>query len=107
MSIRSWWESTRSNSTRMAFAMHRCQSRSRTGASLPYGSFWQIAVQAETVTVATGASVPAVSTETSENQNTNAIDRDALDRIPVFDLDVTESIFWTSTRDSIRRIFER
>jgi len=28
-----------------------------------------------------------VSTETSENQNNNAIDRDALDRVPVFDQD--------------------
>lgn len=46
-----------------------------------------IAVQAESVTVATGANVPVVSTETSENQNTNAVDRDALDRIPVFDQD--------------------
>lgn len=47
----------------------------------------QIAVQAESVTVATGANVPVVSTETSENQNTNAVDRDALDRIPIFDQD--------------------
>ena len=46
-----------------------------------------IDVQAETVTVATGISVPIVSTETSENQNNNAIDRNALDRLPVFDQD--------------------
>ena len=46
-----------------------------------------INVQAETVTVATGVSVPIVSTETSENQNNNAIDRNALDRVPVFDQD--------------------
>jgi len=47
----------------------------------------QILVQTENVTVATGVNVPLVSTETSENQNTNAIDRDALDRMPVFDQD--------------------
>jgi len=47
----------------------------------------QILVKTETVTVASGISVPLVSTETSENQNANTIDRDALDRIPVFDQD--------------------
>jgi hypothetical protein len=47
----------------------------------------QILVQTENVTVATGVNVPLVSTETSENQNNNAIDRDALDRVPVFDQD--------------------
>ena len=47
----------------------------------------QIAVPNETVTVATGVSVPLVTTESSENQNTNTIDRDALDRVPVFDQD--------------------
>jgi hypothetical protein len=47
----------------------------------------RILVQNETVTVATGANVPLVTTETSENQNNNAIDRDALDRVPVFDQD--------------------
>ncbi len=47
----------------------------------------QILVQTENVTVATGVNVPLVSTETSENQNNNAINRDALDRVPVFDQD--------------------
>jgi hypothetical protein len=47
----------------------------------------QISAQTETVTVATGDSVPIVTTETSANQNVNAIDRDALDRVPVFDQD--------------------
>ena len=47
----------------------------------------QILVQTENVTVATGVNVPLVSTETSENQNNNAIDRDALERVPVFDQD--------------------
>jgi hypothetical protein len=46
-----------------------------------------ISVEGESVTVATGVNVPIVSTETSENQNANAIDRDALDRVPVFDQD--------------------
>jgi Carboxypeptidase regulatory-like domain len=47
----------------------------------------QILVQTENVTVATGVNVPLVSTEASENQNNNSIDRDALDRVPVFDQD--------------------
>jgi hypothetical protein len=47
----------------------------------------QISVESENVTVATGVNIPLVSTETSENQNNNAIDRDALDRVPVFDQD--------------------
>jgi carboxypeptidase family protein len=47
----------------------------------------QISVETENVTVATGINVPLVSTETSENQNANAIDRNALDRVPVFDQD--------------------
>jgi Carboxypeptidase regulatory-like domain len=46
-----------------------------------------ILVQTENVTVATGESVPLVSTDTQSNQNTNSIDRNALDRIPVFDQD--------------------
>ncbi len=47
----------------------------------------QISVQAENVTVATGDSVPLISTDTQGNQNTNVIDRNALDRMPVFDQD--------------------
>ncbi|MHB8215088.1 MAG: TonB-dependent receptor [Candidatus Sulfotelmatobacter sp.] len=47
----------------------------------------QIAVLNETVTVATGDSAPLVSIETSENQNANTIDRNALDSVPVFDQD--------------------
>jgi hypothetical protein len=46
-----------------------------------------ILVQTENVTVATGENVPLVSTDTQGNQNTNSIDRDALDRMPVFDQD--------------------
>jgi Carboxypeptidase regulatory-like domain len=47
----------------------------------------KIAVPNETVTVATGDSAPLLSTETAENQNANTIDRNALDRVPVFDQD--------------------
>ncbi len=47
----------------------------------------QIAVLNENVTVGTGDSAPRVSTENSENQNANSIDRNALDRVPVFDQD--------------------
>lgn len=46
-----------------------------------------ILVQTESVTVATGENVPLVSTDSQSNQNTNSIDRNALDRIPVFDQD--------------------
>ncbi|HEY6372002.1 MAG TPA: TonB-dependent receptor [Candidatus Sulfotelmatobacter sp.] len=53
----------------------------------PIRTVMQISVDTENVTVATGINVPLVSTETSENQNANAIDRDALDRVPVFDQD--------------------
>jgi Carboxypeptidase regulatory-like domain len=47
----------------------------------------QVAVATENITVGAPVSVPLVSTETSENQNANIIDRNALDRIPVFDQD--------------------
>ena len=55
--------------------------------SVPMRVTMQIAVLSETVTVATGDSAPLVSTENSENQNANTIDRNALDRVPVFDQD--------------------
>jgi hypothetical protein len=47
----------------------------------------QIDVLNESVTVATGDSAPGVSTDNSANQNANTIDRNALDRVPVFDQD--------------------
>jgi hypothetical protein len=55
--------------------------------STPLRVVLQIAVPTENVTVATGESVPVVTTESSENQNANTIDRNALDRVPVFDQD--------------------
>jgi hypothetical protein len=51
-----------------------------------------ISVETESVTVATGVDVPIVSTEASENQNANVINRDALDRVPVFDQDYITTI---------------
>jgi hypothetical protein len=45
----------------------------------------RIATQNQAVTV--GADAPQVSTEISENQSANTIDRSALDRVPVFDQD--------------------
>jgi hypothetical protein len=47
----------------------------------------QIAILNENVTVATGDAAPTVSIEASENQNANSIDRNTLDRVPVFDQD--------------------
>src|SRR5580765_7946804 len=47
----------------------------------------QILVQTENVTVGTGENVPLINTDIPGNQNTNAVDRNALDRIPVFDQD--------------------
>ncbi len=41
----------------------------------------------EQVRVQAGMSVPQVGTEAAQNQNANTIDRDALDRVPVFDQD--------------------
>jgi hypothetical protein len=45
-----------------------------------------IAVENQTVNVGAGGA-PLVSTEIGENQNANTIDRNALDRVPVFDQD--------------------
>jgi len=46
-----------------------------------------IATKKETLTVSADQAVPVVSTEVSDNQNANTIDRAALDRLPVFDQD--------------------
>jgi len=58
-----------------------------TGRLSPIRVTMQIEVLSESVTVATGDSVPTVSTDNSANQNANSIDRNALDRVPVFDQD--------------------
>jgi len=47
----------------------------------------QIAILNESITVGSDDSVALLSTEASENQNANTIDRNALDRVPVFDQD--------------------
>ncbi len=47
----------------------------------------EIASQSETVNVSATDAAPKVSTDTSENQNANTFERDALDRVPVFDQD--------------------
>jgi hypothetical protein len=47
----------------------------------------QIQVEAENVTVASGENVPVISADAQGNQNANTIDRNALDRMPVFDQD--------------------
>src|SRR5438270_12581717 len=46
-----------------------------------------IAAEKQVVNVNADQAVPVVSTEVSENQNANTIDRAALDRLPVFDQD--------------------
>jgi hypothetical protein len=58
--------------------------------SKPAGSLrinLEIASRSETVSVSSGDAAPQVSTDTSENQNANTFERDALDRVPVFDQD--------------------
>jgi hypothetical protein len=46
-----------------------------------------LAAQSESVTVGASDIAPQVSTEASENQSANTFDRNALDRVPVFDQD--------------------
>jgi hypothetical protein len=46
-----------------------------------------LATQSESVTVGASDSGPQISAETSENQSANTFERDALDRVPVFDQD--------------------
>ncbi len=47
----------------------------------------RISSKSEVITVGVQDSAPQVSTEVAENQNANTIDRNALDRVPVFDQD--------------------
>jgi hypothetical protein len=46
-----------------------------------------LASQSESVAVRASDTAPQISTETSENQNANTFERNALDRVPVFDQD--------------------
>ena len=52
----------------------------------------KIAVQDESVTVASGDAVPQINTEISENKSANSMERDALDRVPVFDQDYVTTL---------------
>jgi hypothetical protein len=56
-------------------------------AILPIKVVLSIATEKQLVTVSADQAAPVVSTEVSENQNANTIDRAALDRLPVFDQD--------------------
>jgi len=52
----------------------------------------EIASQMESVRVSTGDAAPQLSTDVSENQNANTFERDALDRVPVFDQDYITTV---------------
>jgi hypothetical protein len=53
----------------------------------PYRITLSISAMSEVVSVSVDDSAPQISTEVSENQGANNIDRNALDRVPVFDQD--------------------
>jgi len=52
----------------------------------------EIETQSESVNVSTGDATPQLSTDVSENQNANTFERDALDRVPVFDQDYIATV---------------
>ncbi len=52
----------------------------------------EIATQSESVKVSAGNAPPQLSSDVSENQNANTFERDALDRIPVFDQDYITTV---------------
>jgi hypothetical protein len=52
----------------------------------------EIATQSESVNVSTGDAAPQLSADPSENQNANTFERDALDRVPVFDQDYIATV---------------
>jgi len=58
----------------------------------PWRIVMQIQAQTESVTVASGENVPLINTDAGGNQNTNSVDRNALDRIPVFDQDYITTV---------------
>ncbi len=60
-----------------------------------------IASLSEVVNVQDGEGHPEVSTEAAENQNTNTVTRDALDRVPVFDQDYVTLLSRFLNEDSI------
>jgi hypothetical protein len=60
-----------------------------------------IATQTETVNVGLEDAAPQVVPEVSENQNANTMDRDALDRVPVFDQDYVATMSRFLSDDAI------
>jgi len=52
----------------------------------------EIASQTESVSVSSGDATPQLSTDVSENQNANTFERDALDRVPIFDQDYISTV---------------
>ena len=52
----------------------------------------ELAPQTESVRVSSGDVVPRLSTDVSDNQNANTFERDALDRVPVFDQDYITTV---------------
>jgi hypothetical protein len=60
-----------------------------------------IASRSEVISVQAEDSAPQISSDTSGNQNTNNIDRDALDRVPVFDQDYITTLSRFLSDDTI------
>ena len=58
----------------------------------PFRVSLQIFVQNQVVTVAGDAGAPQVGTDASQNQSANTVDREALDRVPVFDQDYVATL---------------
>ena len=52
----------------------------------------EIATQSESINVSTGDATPRLNADPSENQNANTFERDALDRVPVFDQDYIATV---------------
>src|SRR5882724_861187 len=70
-------------------------------AASPLRYVLQIATQDESVTVASGDTVPQINTEISENQSSNSMERSALDRVPVFDQDYVTTLSRFLSDDAI------
>lgn len=52
----------------------------------------ELAARTESVSVSSGDAVPRLSTDVSDNQSANTFERDALDRVPVFDQDYITTV---------------
>jgi hypothetical protein len=73
--------------TRQGFREIRQEAKVGSGSHQQLRVVLPVASVTEEVTVGASDNAAAVSTEISQNQSSNSIDRDALDRIPVFDQD--------------------